>query len=319
FSFIPYSFYKVYLKVILIGVVLILIYTLIFAPSFKGAGRWLNILGFSLQPADLAKVVLILYLASYIERKGEQLKDLKYGYLPAIAWILSIAALILLQPNVSNGLLLVLTSLAILFFGGAKLKHLFVSAMGLAIAGLGAAMIMPHSRVRIMSFINGVNNKADINDQVKQAVMGLGSGGIFGVGLGNSRQSNLFLPEAYGDFIFAIIGEELGFVGAIVLLVVYLLIFVVGMAIAKKAKDKFGEVAAFGLSFMILLFAYVNMAVASGLLPTTGLPLPFISYGGSSIIFLCISVGILMNIGFSNQIKLESEVNTTLKTAEANV
>ncbi|HSD62426.1 MAG TPA: FtsW/RodA/SpoVE family cell cycle protein, partial [Ignavibacteriaceae bacterium] len=156
------------------------------------------------------------------------------------------------------------------------------------------------------------------NIQVRQALLGLGSGGILGVGLGYSRQSNLFLPEAYGDFIFAILGEELGFIGSVMVLLAYLLLFIAGILIAKKCKDVFGQLLAFGISISVLVNAFINVAVATGLVPTTGLPLPFISYGGTSLIFMCISTGILINIGMTNSItqnknnNRQSSANTEL-------
>jgi len=136
----------------------------------------------------------------------------------------------------------------------------------------------------------------------------LGSGGILGVGIGHSQQSNLFLPEAYGDFIFAILGEETGFIGSVIVLILFLVIFIAGILIAKKAKDEFGQLLAFGITFSIIMYAFVNIAVATGLFPTTGLPLPFISYGGTSLLFLCISVGILINIAISNSINEKKQL-----------
>jgi len=174
-------------------------------------------------------------------------------------------------------------------------------------AGGIAAMIYPHSRGRILAFINSLQNGSDINLQVKQAIYGLGSGGLFGVGVGNSMQSNLFLPEAYGDFIFAILGEELGFIGVVFVLLSYLILFIVGILIAKKAKDRFGQMLAFGITISIITYAFVNVAVTTGMLPTTGLPLPFISYGGTSLVFLCVGIGILINIALSNQKKNDEE------------
>jgi cell division protein FtsW len=139
-------------------------------------------------------------------------------------------------------------------------------------------------------------------------MIGLGSGGVFGVGMGHSRQANLFLPEAYGDFIFAVVGEELGFIGSIVILSGYLILFIAGILIAKKAKDKFGQLLAFGITFSITIYAFLNTAVSVGLIPTTGIPLPFISYGGTSLIFLGISIGILVNIAISSAM-FQSSVN----------
>ena len=164
-------------------------------------------------------------------------------------------------------------------------------------------MLFTHSRYRIITFITSLHTGEYINIQVKQAILGLGSGGLLGVGIGHSRQSNLFLPEAYGDFIFAIFGEEMGFIGSILLLICFLSLFIAGLLIAKKTKDKFGQLLAFGIIFSIIMYALVNVAVSVGLVPTTGIPLPFISYGGTSLIFLCISIGILINIALSNNLK----------------
>jgi cell division protein FtsW len=165
-----------------------------------------------------------------------------------------------------------------------------------------------------MTFISSMHTGRDINIQVKQAVLGLGSGGLLGVGIGHSRQSNLFLPEAYGDFIFAIFGEETGFVGSIILLICFLSLFVAGLLVAKKTQDNFGQLMAFGIIFSIILYAFVNVAVSIGLVPTTGIPLPFISYGGTSLIFMCISIGILINIALSNNLKAQvGPVNKKLK------
>ena len=161
-------------------------------------------------------------------------------------------------------------------------------------------MIFAHSRSRILTFVHHLTQGGDINLQVKQAILGLGSGGVWGVGLGHSMQSNLFLPEAYGDFIFAILGEELGFLGSVIVMTCYLILLIAGIVIAKKTKDTYGQLLAFGITFSIVTNAFINIAVATGVVPTTGLPLPFISYGGTSLVFLCISVGILVNIALSN-------------------
>ncbi len=300
FSFIPYDLYKEHSKKAIIVITLILFLTLFLSPSYKGAGRWIN-LGFTtFQPADAAKLILIIHLSALIESKRDYLSNFKFGFAYLFFWVILIAALVFVQPNVSNGVLLVVISLALMFVGGAKIKHIISASFFTLLAGGSIAMIFTHSRVRILSFINSIQTGGDINMQVKQALLGLGSGGIFGVGIGHSQQSNLFLPEAYGDFIFAILGEETGFIGSIIVLILFLTIFIAGILIAKKAKDEFGQLLAFGITFSIIMYAFVNIAVATGLFPTTGLPLPFISYGGTSLLFLCISVGILINIAISN-------------------
>jgi cell division protein FtsW len=316
FSAIPYELYKKYSKQAIIAITLLLIATLIFAPNIKGAGRWINLGVISFQPADAAKLILIIHLAVLIEAKGDLITNFRQGYLYLFVWTILISGLILIQPNVSNGLLVLATSLAILFVGGARLKHILSSFLFCVLFGGTAAMLFSHSRNRIMTFISSMHTGGDINIQVKQAMLGLGSGGLFGVGIGHSRQSNLFLPEAYGDFIFAIFGEETGFVGSIILLICFLSLFVAGLLVAKKTQDNFGQLLAFGIIFSIILYAFVNVAVSIGLVPTTGIPLPFISYGGTSLIFMCISIGILINIALSNNLKAQvGPVNKKLKEA----
>lgn len=307
FCFIPYEIYKYYSKWALIAVVIILLITLFLAPNIKGAGRWLDLGIINIQPADIAKLVLVIHLAALIEQKQEFINDLKQGYLYAFIWVIIVSGLIFIQPNISTGILLVFISLILLYVGGAKLRHIALSSVLSMVAASGFAMLFTHSRSRIFTFIKSISEGGDINIQVKQALYGLGSGGITGVGIGNSKQNNLFLPEAYGDFIFAILGEEMGFIGSVIILSLYLILFVAGILIAKKAKDRFGQLLAFGITFSITIYAFVNVAVTTGLFPTTGLPLPFISYGGTSIIFLSISVGILINIAIMNS-KRENEM-----------
>lgn len=296
---VPYSFYKKHSKKGIFFAAGLLAITLIIGSSMKGAGRWLNLGIFSFQPADVAKLFLIVHIAALIESKDKLIKNFKEGFIYIFFWVIVIAGLIIIQPNVSNAVLLVFICLSMMYVGGAKITHLAGVSLGSLLAGASAAMLFSHSRGRILTFIKSVNTGSDINIQVKQAILGLGSGGWIGVGMGHSRQNNLFLPEAYGDFIFAIFGEETGFIGAVILLLCYLVLFAAGILIAKKAQDKFGQLLAFGITFSITIYAFINIAVASGLLPTTGLPLPFISYGGTSIIFLAVSVGVLVNIAFT--------------------
>ena len=303
FAFIPYDIYRSLSKPAIIVTTILLVVTLFFAQDIKGAGRWLSLGIISIQPADIARLVLIVHLAVLIEDKAHVIDNYRHGFLYLFIWIMSISGLIMLQPNISSGIMLILITLVLIYAGGAKFKHILGSVLmsGLAI-GL-VAMIFSHSRSRILAYVNSIINGGDLNFQVKQALLSLGSGGIFGVGIGNSMQSNLFLPEAYGDFIFAILGEELGLIGTIAVLLAYLVLFVAGILVAKKAKDQFGQLLAFGITISIVFYAFVNVAVTTGILPTTGLPLPFISYGGTSLIFLCISVGILINIAFTNHMR----------------
>jgi cell division protein FtsW len=303
FALIPYEYYRRLSKPVMIIMTILLVITLLFAPDIKGVHRWINFGIFSIQPADFARLALIIHLAVLLEAKANVIDNYREGFLYFFIWIIVISGLIMLQPNISSGVMLIFISLVIIYAGGAKFRHILASMLisGLVIGA--AAMIFPHSRSRIFSFVNSVISGGDLNFQVKQALYSLGSGGIFGVGIGNSMQSNLFLPEAYGDFIFAILGEEFGLIGSIIVLLAYLVLLVCGILVAKKTKDQFGQLLAFGITISIVFYAFVNVAVTTGVLPTTGLPLPFISYGGTSLIFLCISVGILINIAFTNHLR----------------
>jgi cell division protein FtsW len=312
FAVVPYKYYRNFSKYFLIGIVILLVYTLLFAPSVKGASRWLNIGIMTFQPSEIAKIFLLMHLAVMIDRKGDQIKDFKSkgGIKYMLLWIGAVCGLIFLQPNVSTTVIVAFTSFILLFVGGARIIHLSSIVGSLAVVGTIGAISLPHSRTRIMTFLSGVFEEGIVNIQVLQSKIALGSGGFFGLGIGRSRQSDLFLPEPHNDFVFSIVGEELGFIGAIVILFAYMAIFFVGVLIAKRAKDDLGQLLAFGLSFTIVFSAFVHVAVGLGLLPTTGITLPFISFGGTSIIIFSISIGILINIalGTDKHLKIRKAI-----------
>ena len=296
FAIIPYKYYKDISKYLLGAIVILLFGTLVFAPAVKGASRWIDIGIMKFQPSEFAKIFLLIHLASLIESKGENIKDFHKGLRYMLIWIGVVCGLIFFQPNVSTTMIIAFTSFVILFVGGARLLHLFSVVGGILIAGIGGAMLLPHSRARIMTFVNSFIEGGKINFQVLQSKIALGSGGLFGLGFGRSRQVDLFLPESHNDFIFSLLGEQLGFFGALLILFAYLAIFIVGLLIAKRAKDDFGQLLAFGISFTIVFSAFIHVAVALGVMPTTGITLPFMSFGGTSIIIFSISIGILINI-----------------------
>lgn len=305
FSLIPYKHYRDYSKVAMITMIFILILTFFLAPEIKGAKRWLDLGFMQFQPSALATLILLTHLAVLIEKKGEQIQNFKNGLFFLLVWIGLVAFLVMLQPNFSTSLIIVLLSFVLLFVGGARFKHLVTICFTGIIAAGSVMMLFSHSRERIFGFINGFSKGGEINQQVLQAKIGLGSGGLLGVGIGQSRQSDLFLPESYGDFIFSIVGEEIGFIGTVLILFGYLTIFLIGLIVAKKAKDRFGQLLAFAFSINIVLSAFINAAVVTGLFPTTGITLPFISFGGTSIILFAISVGVIINIGIENQKRKE--------------
>jgi len=297
FSFVPYKYYKKYSKYALVGVIILLVATLLFSVKVKGAARWIDLGFIKFQPSELAKLALLIHLAVLLEKKGDLIKDFKKGYIYSLVWIFATAFLVMIQPKIGTAMIILITGFTLLYVSGAQFKHIFFTLFTVGILAAIVIMIFPYSRERVFTYAGSIMNGGEINDQVRQAKIGLGSGGFWGVGLGGSRQSDLFLPESYGDFIFSILGEETGFMGSIMLLFIYLSVFSLGLIVAKKAETTFGQLLAFGLSLNIIVSAFVNIAVVMGVLPTTGITLPFISFGGTSIILFGVSAGIIINIG----------------------
>lgn len=300
FAVIPYEFYRDYSKPAIIGTLLLLLITLLFAPKIKGAARWIDIGLLQFQPSELAKLVLVLHLSNLIVRKGDRMKSFHEGLIYALFWVFLTVGLVILQPNVSLSIIILAASFILLYVGGAGFKHLASITLPAFIVGGSVAMLFSHSRRRILAYINGMMDGDAINHQVLQAKIALGSGGFMGVGLGMSRQSDGFVPEAYGDFIFSILGEEFGFIGTLMILAAYLFLFYLGIKIAQNISDRYGQLVVFGLSLLIVLSGFINAGVVVGILPTTGITLPFISYGGTSLLVFCASVGIIINIAMQN-------------------
>jgi cell division protein FtsW len=297
FMQIDYKKYKKLTKPVLVGTVLLLLVTLALGGEVKGATRWLRFGGFGLQPSEFAKYALIFHLCVLLSEKRDRIRDFKTGFVPTMIWIGGVTLLVLLQPNFSNGAMIFATSLIMLFVGRARLSHI-----GLTFAALVPPLIIymvsaEYRMRRILSFFNSSSdNGGHANYQLWQGIIGFGNGGIFGLGPGQSRQRELFLPESYGDFVFSIIGEEYGLIGTIFILLLFLTILLRGMKIAKNARDDFGRYLAAGITVSIALYALINAGVTLGILPTTGLPMPFVSYGGSSMLFSSVAVGVLLNI-----------------------
>jgi cell division protein FtsW len=261
----------------------------------KGATRWLRFGGFGIQPSEFAKFALLFHLCALISTKGETIKDFKKGLTPMMIWIAAVVGLVMAQPNFSAGMMIILLSCVMLFVSRARILHLL--GTGLAILPVvGLYMVSATYRMdRIRSFLGGKWG-GKINYQLWQGIIGFGNGGLFGVGPGESKQRDFFLPESYGDFVFSIVGEEYGFIGTTFFLALFLFIMLRGFKIAKNAKDEFSRLLAIAITSTVTLYALVNAGVTLGILPTTGLPMPFVSYGGSSLLFTSFAVGILLNI-----------------------
>ncbi|MFC1593998.1 putative lipid II flippase FtsW [Candidatus Omnitrophota bacterium] len=261
-----------------------------------GAQRWFRFFGFSFQPSEIAKLGFVVYLADFLSRKQNKIKDLLHGFAPAMIITGVFALTILLQPDLGTAVVIVVIGFSMLFLGGAKLQHLVTT--GLLSLPIFYALIWrsPYRRLRIISFWNPWADPQGSGFQLIQSQIALGSGGIFGVGLGKSMQKLFYLPAAHTDFIFSIIGEEFGLVGTLSVVMLFLLFLWYIAKIIRKAPDSFGYFVSCGIFIMLAFESIVNLGVATGSLPTKGLPLPFISYGGSSLVVAMISVGLLLNI-----------------------
>ena len=272
--------------------------------SVGGSARWLRFEEISFQPSEFARFALIIFLGYSMSKKGERLKDLYVGFLPHILVLGTFVTLVVLQPDFGSVVILGAVTWIMLFVGGARILHLLGS---LAVLAPFFYFYMIHAEYRlkrIMSFLDPWRYARDEGYQIIHSLMAFGTGGIWGAGVGKGFQKLFYLPEPHTDFIFSVIGEELGLLGVLAVLGFYGIILWRGISIARNSKDDFGAFVAFGLTLAIGLQVCVNMGVALGLLPTKGLALPFLSYGGTSLLMNMASIGILMNIyaaGFKKQ------------------
>ena len=263
--------------------------------GIESPARWLNLGLFSVQTSDIARLSLIIFLAYYLDEIKTRIKNLYDGFLPCVTAIGIMMAFIVIQPDFSTAFMVGLIGILLLFISGARIYHILTSFFSALLISLPVIYFSPYRRARIRSFFNP-DIKSD-GYQAYQAELSMSNGGWFGSGLGNSTEKNHLLPTPHTDFIFSIIGEELGFLlGTLPLLLVFLFIFFRGVKIAKKCTDPFGIFLAMGICINIVLYAFVNAAVATGLFPVTGLPMPLISYGGSGMLINMFMIGILLNI-----------------------
>ncbi|MBE5801884.1 MAG: putative lipid II flippase FtsW [Clostridiales bacterium] len=299
-SRIPYTFWrkpKVVVGGLLASVVLLV---LVIIPGIgvylNGSRRWLSIAGMSFQPSEFAKIASVLYLASTLSYRKDQLGKLFKGVLPLLIVPGVFFILILEQPNLSTAGSIMIAAVLMMLLAGAKWKHLsLLGVCGLCL-GMVYAWIEPYRRERLLSFRDPFAQMSDEGYQLAQSLIAIGSGGLFGRGLGRGRQKFSYLPYPESDFIFAIVGEDFGLLGCVVVLLLFAAFTFAGMRIAVNCPDRYGSLLAAGLTAMISLQAFLNIAVVIGLMPTTGLPLPFFSAGGTSISLLMASVGILLNV-----------------------
>ena len=281
---------------ILAGVLLVLVLVSPLGQAINGTRRWIRLGPVSFQPAELAKLALVLYLAAFLAKKGEEIADLRRGLLPPLAVAGVLASLVLAQPDLGNCLTLITLTFTLLFLAGGRARHLgFVLAAALPplVVAVWAA---PYRLRRIVAFLDPWSDPRGSGFQIIQSWLAFGNGGVFGQGIGASRQKLFYLPESHTDFIFAILGEELGFVGALAVVALFVVLIWRGFRIGLRAPDPFGGYLALGITVLIATQVVVNLGVVTGLLPTKGLPLPFLSFGGSALLVTMLSTGVLLNI-----------------------
>ncbi len=296
FMKIPFGVYRKVAVYMLIVSIILLAAIFIWGREVRGANRWLHVFNFMLQPVEVARYALIIFLSARITDVKRRITDLKHGFLPLMAVVILVAVLIGFQPNLSNAILIVLLSLTMMFIGGCRIRHIVSFGAAIAAAGVPLLYSFPHVRERFSVFFD---KGADLQGQgwhVNQSLIALGSGFIFGCGPGRGHQKYNFLPDAHTDFIYSIIGEELGLLGTVSVLVLFVMLFNRALRVAKRAPNSFGFLLAAGIGLSIFSTAIINISMTLGLIPVAGLPLPFVSYGGSSLITSMSAVGILLSI-----------------------
>ncbi|MFA6939458.1 MAG: putative lipid II flippase FtsW [Clostridiaceae bacterium] len=267
-------------------------------PEVNGAKRWIRLgpLG-NFQPSELVKYVVVFFMAKGIENKGDRIKKFFSGVVPYLMIAGIYAGIVLIQKNLSIAAVIIIITLILLYIGGIKQFHFWgILVPFFGAAGAAAAIFVPYRMKRLMNFINPWATAKTEGYQLCQSLLAIGTGGIWGVGLGQSRQKRFFLPERHTDFIFSVTAEELGLIGCTVIILLFLVFIWRGIVTAIRAKDVYGTILASGITSVIAVQAIINIAVVSGSFPVTGVPLPFISYGGSSLLINLMAAGILLNI-----------------------
>jgi len=265
--------------------------------TVAGARRWIGAGSFSLQPSEFAKLGLVVYLAAALSSRGDRITSLTRGLIPLCVPVFLTAMLVLIEPDIGTSSLLVFTAFAMFFAAGARIEHLVMVIAVTVPPAAVAIMSSPYKRARIFAFLHPFKDAQNTGFHMVQSLLALGSGGLFGVGLGESRAKFFYLPEQYTDFIFSVLGEELGLIGTATVLILFGTLAYRSIRIAIAAPDKFGFFLATGCAALIVIQAFVNIAVVTSSWPVTGVPLPFISFGGSSLIVSLIAVALIINVG----------------------
>jgi len=296
---IPYARWQQWAPYALLAAFALLILVLIPGIGYQvgGARRWLHLGPLSFQPTELLKLVLIVYVASYLNRKPGMVAQFFRGMLPNFTVMGVFLALVVLEPDFGTMVLIAMTLLLMIFVGGAKPGHILASLIGFGAIGAWLVASQSYRLRRVFAFLDPWGDPLNSGFQIVQSYLAFGNGGVFGVGLGDSRQKLFFLPDAHTDFIFSIVGEELGLIGVLAAMLLFACFLWRGYRICLAAEEDFGRYLAYGITTLFTLQILLNLAVVMGLMPTKGLPLPFISYGGSSLLGSLFMTGVLLNIG----------------------
>lgn len=297
-SKIDHKFY--YKKANLILLICIILLSIVLIPGIgvvrNGSRSWFLIGSFGIQPSEFSKIGLIIFTSKYLSKSNKFLKDYKKGVFPILIILFLIFGLIMLEPDFGTGMIIVVTIIAMLFVAGVNMKFFYILFI-LGVLGItGLILIAPYRMDRITSFLNPWSDPLGTGFQIIQSLYAIGPGGLFGVGYLNSRQKNFYLPEPQTDFIFSIIAEEFGVVGALFVLSLFAIILIRSLKISLRQNDLFSKYLAFGLTFQLIIQVIMNLSVVIGLIPVTGVTLPFLSYGGSSLLTSLVGIGIILNI-----------------------
>lgn len=302
----PVGFYRRFSVPLLAAAVILLALVPLIGTNANGARRWIGFGAFTVQPSEIAKIAVILSFASMICSRRGRMKSFRHGILPFAAILIAIVGLLVLEPHFSASIIIVVIGGAMLFLGGARLIW-FIAAAAAAGGGIAALLtFFPYASTRITTWRDPFASTSDEGYQIVQSLYSIGSGGLTGLGLGQSRQKYLYLPEEHNDFIFSVVCEELGFIGALLILTLFALLIIRGYWIALHSKDRYGFLVAGGITTLLAVQVILNVAVVTNLVPCTGISLPFFSYGGTALLMQLAEMGIVLSI--SRDIRLSENI-----------
>ena len=297
-SKIDYRFYQKFYKVSWWISIILLAIVLVIGREVNGAKRWIFITKtLSIQPSEMVKLLMIIFYAGLLVKNRDQLKLYGKGLIKHMLFLAPIIGLLLLEPHLSSSMVIIGIVSIMMIMAGCKFKHFLFTGLGVGIPGLAVLIaIEPYRLKRFITFLDPFKDIKNNGWQVVQSLYAIGSGGLFGVGLGESRQKYLYIPEPHNDFVFSILAEEIGFIGCVVVLVLFAIFIWRGVLIAIKAPDMFGSLLAIGITSLVAIQVIINVAVVTSSMPATGMPLPFFSYGGTALFILLCEMGVLLNI-----------------------